>query len=37
VTKLAQMLRVDIEQEEREYVNEKLLSDNLIPSDPFGG
>ena len=37
VTKLAQMLRVDIEQEEREYVNEKLLSDSLIPSDPFGG
>jgi len=37
VSKLAEMLRVDIEQEEREYVNEKLLSDNLIPSDPFGG
>jgi iron-sulfur cluster repair protein YtfE (RIC family) len=37
VTKLAHMLRVDIEQEEREYVNEKLLSDSLIPSDPFGG
>ncbi|MBT8466409.1 MAG: hemerythrin domain-containing protein [Myxococcales bacterium] len=37
VTTLAEMLRVDIEQEERDYVNEKLLSDNLIPSDPFGG
>jgi len=37
VTKLAEMLRIDIEQEEREYVNEKLLSDSLIPSDPFGG
>lgn len=37
VTTLAQMLRIDIEQEERDYVNEKLLSDNLIPSDPFGG
>lgn len=37
VTTLAQMLRVDIEQEERDYVNEKLLSDHLIPSDPFGG
>ena len=37
VTKLAEMLRKDIEEEEREYVNEKLLNDNLIPSDPFGG
>ena len=37
VTKLSQMLRADIEQEERDYVNEKLLSDSLIPSDPFGG
>ena len=37
VAKLAQMLRVDIEQAERDYVTEKLLSDNLIPSDPFGG
>lgn len=37
VTKLAEMLRIDIEEEEREYVNEKLLSDDLIPSDPFGG
>ncbi len=37
VTRLSEMLRVDIEQEEREYVNEKLLRDHLIPSDPFGG
>lgn len=37
VVKLAEMLRIDIEEEEREYVNEKLLSDHLIPSDPFGG
>jgi iron-sulfur cluster repair protein YtfE (RIC family) len=37
VAKLAEMLRIDIEEEEREYVNEKLLSDHLIPSDPFGG
>ncbi len=37
VTKLAKMLRIDIEQEERDYVNEKLLRDSLIPSDPFGG
>lgn len=37
VRKLAEMLRIDIEEEEREYVNEKLLSDHLIPSDPFGG
>ena len=37
VTRLAEMLRIDIEEEEREYVNEKLLNDNLIPSDTFGG
>jgi hemerythrin-like domain-containing protein len=37
VTRLAEMLRVDIEEEEREYVNEALLNDNLIPSDTFGG
>jgi iron-sulfur cluster repair protein YtfE (RIC family) len=37
VSKLAQMLRADIEEEERDYVNEKLLRDNLIPSDTFGG
>ena len=37
VVRLAEMLRTDIEEEEREYVNEKLLSDNIIPSDTFGG
>ena len=37
VTKLANMLRNDIEEEEREYVNEKLLHDHLMPSDTFGG
>ena len=37
VERLASMLRTDIEEEEREYVNEKLLRDNLIPSDTFGG
>jgi 3-methyladenine DNA glycosylase Mpg len=37
VTKLANMLRVDIEQEEREYVTDKLLRDSLIPTDTFGG
>jgi len=37
VERLADMLRSDIEEEEREYVNEKLLRDNLIPSDTFGG
>lgn len=37
VTKLAQMLRKDIEEEEREYVNDKLLRDSLIPTDTFGG
>ncbi len=37
VSKLAQMLRADIEEEERDYVNDKLLRDNLIPSDTFGG
>ena len=37
VTKLAAMLRTDIEEEERDYVNEKLLRDNLIPTDTFGG
>ena len=30
--KLATMLRDDIEEEERDYVNEKLLRDNLIPA-----
>ena len=37
VSKLANMLRADIEEEERDYVNDKLLRDNLIPSDTFGG
>ena len=35
--KLAEMLRNDIEEEEREYVNEGLLRDNIIPTDTFGG
>ena len=37
VVKLAQMLRKDIEEEEREYVNEKLLRDHIMPNDTFGG
>jgi hypothetical protein len=37
VTKLADMLRKDIDEEEREYVNEKLLHDHIMPSDTFGG
>ncbi|KPK49358.1 MAG: hypothetical protein AMJ63_16765 [Myxococcales bacterium SG8_38_1] len=37
VTKLAAMLRKDIEEEERDYVNEKLLRDHIMPSDTFGG
>ena len=37
VVKLAEMLRNDIEEEEREYVNEGLLRDNIIPTDTFGG
>ena len=37
VVKLAEMLRKDIEEEEREYVNEKLLHDHIMPSDTFGG
>ena len=37
VTTLASMLRKDIEQEERDYVTEKILRDNVIPSDTFGG
>ena len=37
VTKLAEMLRNDIEEEERDYVNEKILHDHLMPSDTFGG
>lgn len=37
VTKLASMLRDDIEEEEAHYVNEKLLRDDLMPTDTFGG
>jgi iron-sulfur cluster repair protein YtfE (RIC family) len=37
VTKLASMLRTDIEEEEREYVTDKLLRDSIIPTDTFGG
>ena len=37
VTKLASMLRTDIEEEEREYVTDKLLRDDIIPTDTFGG
>ena len=37
VAKLAAMLRVDIEEEEREYVTDALLRDSIIPSDTFGG
>jgi hemerythrin-like domain-containing protein len=37
VIKLANMLRTDIEEEEREYVTEKLLRDSVIPTDTFGG
>jgi iron-sulfur cluster repair protein YtfE (RIC family) len=37
VTKLAAMLRADIEEEEREYVTDRLLRDSIIPTDTFGG
>ena len=37
VTRLAAMLRADIEEEEREYVTDRLLRDSLIPTDTFGG
>ncbi len=37
VTQLAQMLRKDIEEEEKNYVNERLLRDSIIPTDTFGG
>jgi hemerythrin-like domain-containing protein len=37
VARLAHMLRKDIEEEERAYVNEKLLRDSVIPTDTFGG
>ncbi len=34
---LIEMLKKDIEDEERHYVNEDLLRDSLIPKDTFGG
>jgi hypothetical protein len=37
VAHLADILRKDIEQEEKDYVNEKLLRDSLMPTDTFGG
>jgi hemerythrin-like domain-containing protein len=37
VAKLAQVLRDDIDEEEREYVTDKLLRDSVIPTDTFGG
>lgn len=37
VARLARALRDDIEQEEREYVTEKLLRDSVIPTDTFSG
>ena len=37
VAKLSEMLRDDIEEEEREYVTDRLLRDNIIPTDTFGG
>ncbi len=37
ITTLAEMLRNDIAQEEKDYVNDRLLRDSIIPNDPFGG
>jgi iron-sulfur cluster repair protein YtfE (RIC family) len=37
VAHLADILRKDIEQEEKDYVNEELLRDSLMPTDTFGG
>jgi ribosomal protein L31E len=37
VAKLANRLRIDIEEEERDYLTDKLLRDNIIPTDTFGG
>lgn len=37
VSRLIDMLKKDIEEEERHYVNEDLLRDSLIPKDTFGG
>jgi len=37
IAHLAEMLRKDIEEEEKHYVNEKLLRDSIMPTDTFGG
>ncbi len=37
VHKLVDILKKDIDEEERDYVNEDLLRDTLVPSDTFGG
>ncbi|MEM7136773.1 MAG: hemerythrin domain-containing protein [Myxococcota bacterium] len=37
VSKLAEMLRADIEEEEANYVNEAILRDDIMPTDTFGG
>ena len=37
VAHLAGMLRKDIEEEEKHYVNESLLRDDIMPTDTFGG
>jgi len=37
VAHLADILRKDIKQEEKDYVNEELLRDSVMPTDIFGG
>lgn len=37
IEELATMLRSDMQQEECNYVNAKLLRDSVIPTDTFGG
>jgi len=37
VIALAKMLRKDIQEEEKHYVNDKLLRDDIMPTDTFGG
>lgn len=37
VSHLAEELRKDIEHEERDYLGDDLLRDNVIPTDTFGG
>lgn len=37
IAHLADILRKDIEEEERDYVNAQLLRDSIIPTDTFGG